>query len=32
MVWIPGGEFWMGSDEPQFADARPSHRVYVDGF
>jgi len=32
MVWIPGGEFWMGSDEPQFLDARPSHRVYVHGF
>src|SRR6266581_3017255 len=32
MVWIPGGEFWMGSDEPQFPDARPWHRVYVDGF
>jgi len=32
MVWIPGGEFWMGSDEPQFTDARPWHRVYVDGF
>lgn len=32
MVWIPGGEFWMGSDEPDFGDARPWHRVYVDGF
>jgi formylglycine-generating enzyme len=32
MVWIPGGEFWMGSDEPEFTDARPWHRVYVDGF
>lgn len=32
MVWIPGGEFWMGSDEPGFTDARPWHRVYVDGF
>jgi sulfatase modifying factor 1 len=30
MVWIPPGEFWMGSDE--FPDARPVHRVYVDGF
>jgi formylglycine-generating enzyme required for sulfatase activity len=30
MVWIPEGEFWMGSDE--FPDARPVHRVYVDGF
>ncbi len=32
MVWIPGGEFWMGSDEPSFPDARPWHRVRVDGF
>src|SRR6266571_2651428 len=32
MVWIPGGEFWMGSDEPNFRDALPWHRVYVDGF
>lgn len=31
-VWIPGGEFSMGSDEPQFPDARPWHRVRVDGF
>jgi formylglycine-generating enzyme len=32
MVWVPGGEFWMGSDQPQFRDARPVHRVRVDGF
>src|SRR5438067_2414370 len=32
MVWIPGGEFWKGSDEPDFGDARPWHRVDVDGF
>ncbi len=32
MVWIPGAEFWMGSDEPMFKDARPWHQVYVDGF
>ncbi len=42
MVWIPGGEFSMGSDDPTTAglcggpdampDARPIHRVYVDGF
>src|SRR5215469_11981587 len=31
-VSIPGGEFSMGSDEPQFPDARPWHRVHVDGF
>jgi formylglycine-generating enzyme required for sulfatase activity len=30
MVWVPGGEFWMGADE--FPDAQPWHRVYVDGF
>ena len=27
MVWIPGGEFSMGSDEEMFTDARPIHRV-----
>lgn len=32
MVWIPGGEFWMGSDHPMFNDSRPWHRVYLDGF
>ncbi len=41
MVWIPGGEFSMGSDDPTSSlcggkdampDARPIHRVYVDGF
>ena len=41
MVWIPGGEFSMGSDEASESlcglpgvtrDARPIHRVYVDGF
>lgn len=32
MVWIPGGTFWMGSDESQFPDARPWHQVHVDGF
>jgi formylglycine-generating enzyme len=30
MVWIPGGEFSMG--EETLPDARPVHRVYVDGF
>src|SRR5262245_19517449 len=30
MVWVPGGTFWMGSDK--FPDARPIHKVYVDGF
>ena len=41
MVWIPGGEFSMGAqDPPDMApvgmqatrDSRPIHRVYVDGF
>ena len=41
MVWIPGGEFSMGTDDPTemicggpdaMSDARPIHRVYVDGF
>ena len=41
MVWIPGGEFSMGILDPRgapeggmqsMADARPIHRVYVDGF
>jgi formylglycine-generating enzyme required for sulfatase activity len=42
MVWIPGGEFSMGSEDPtidtvcggheKMSDARPIHRVYVDGF
>jgi formylglycine-generating enzyme len=32
MVSIPGGEFWMGSDDPMFKDARPWHRVYLDGY
>jgi sulfatase modifying factor 1 len=41
MVWIPGGEFSMGAADPRgapeggadrFSDARPIHRVKVDGF
>jgi formylglycine-generating enzyme required for sulfatase activity len=41
MVWIPGGEFSMGSEDPRpmmcggpdaMSDARPIHRVRVDGF
>ena len=41
MVWIPGGEFSMGSADPRgmehggheaMADARPIHRVYVNPF
>jgi formylglycine-generating enzyme len=32
MTWIPGGQFWMGSAEERMTDARPWHRVYVDGY
>jgi len=39
MVWVPGGEFYMGSEEmhegaamPMFLDAAEVHLVYVDGF
>lgn len=33
MVWIPGGEFTMGTDDPESYPAeRPAHRVRVDGF
>jgi formylglycine-generating enzyme len=33
MVWIPGGEFTMGSDsDVAWPDERPAHRVRVDGF
>ncbi len=41
MVWIPGGEFSMGANDPPdmneigmkaTRDARPIHRVYVDSF
>jgi formylglycine-generating enzyme required for sulfatase activity len=32
MIWIPGGQFWMGADDPHMPDTKPWHRVYVDGF
>ena len=33
MIWVPGGEFWMGTDlEAAWDDERPAHRVRVDGF
>jgi formylglycine-generating enzyme len=32
MVWIPGGEFWMGCGNCGMADALPVHRVSLDGF
>lgn len=31
MVWVPGGEFLMGSDKG-YPEERPAHRVAVDGF
>jgi formylglycine-generating enzyme required for sulfatase activity len=33
MVWIPGGEFTMGTNDPSVSPAEhPAHRVRVDGF
>jgi formylglycine-generating enzyme len=32
MVWIPGGQFWMGVTDDYIPDARPWHHVYVDGY
>ena len=32
MVWVPGGRFSMGCDDPSMRDARPWHEVSVDGF
>ena len=32
MVWVPAGEFRMGSAEAIFKDSLPIHRVWVDGF
>jgi len=32
MVWIAGGEFWMGCEPCGMADAVPVHLVAVDGF
>ncbi len=33
MVWIPGGEFTMGTDDPDsYEYERPAHRVRVSGF
>lgn len=32
MIYLSGGEFWMGSDEEFFADAGPVHRVRVGPF
>src|SRR5260370_26924331 len=27
MIWIPGGQFWMGSDDAHMPDTKPWHRV-----
>ncbi|APR80369.1 Serine/threonine kinase [Minicystis rosea] len=32
MVLVPGGKFFMGSDEPQFKLWQPSHKVTLDTF
>jgi Uncharacterized conserved protein len=32
MVWIPGATFKMGTDDPDFPDAKPVHEVTVNGF
>ena len=32
MVWIPGGQFYMGIADADFPDANIVHPVYVDGF
>src|SRR5438105_2977784 len=33
MVWVSGGEFTMGTDDPESNPAeRPAHRARVDGF
>ncbi len=33
MVWMPGGEFTMGTDSPQaWPEEKPAHRVRLDGF
>lgn len=33
MVWIPGGEFWMGTDSKEaWADEQPAHKVRINGF
>lgn len=32
MVWVPGGSFWMGGNDPTAGDSTPAHLVVVDGF
>jgi len=31
MVWIPGGSFQMGTNDPSFPDAQPRHTVRLNG-
>jgi len=32
MLWVPGGSFKMGTNDPLFPDAQPMHTVTVKGF
>jgi sulfatase modifying factor 1 len=32
MVYIPGGQFWMGAQDREMEDAHPLHQVAVEGF
>ena len=32
MIWIAGGQFWMGTDDQHMPDAKPWHPVYVDAY
>jgi formylglycine-generating enzyme required for sulfatase activity len=32
MVWLPGGTFFMGTDDEASTDARPVHKVELNGF
>lgn len=32
LAWVPGGWFWMGSNDPNHPNSNPIHKVYVDGF
>ena len=32
MVWIQGGTFQMGTNDPAFTDAQPMHKITVKGF
>jgi len=32
MLWLPGGSFTMGTNDPMFPDAQPVHTITVKGF